>query len=108
MDIHRVFINSDALNISAMVHQNNYVAINMDYPVGEYFYVVQFTPIPYNLQDSIELNDDTITEVTSVCDENIYESCTGNFTCRTLSTMQSATRFIPQCWGQKPVKPLGP
>ena len=47
MDIHIHFLDSVALNMSAMVYQHNYVAINIDEPVAEGLYVVQLVSIPY-------------------------------------------------------------
>ena len=52
-----------ALNMNAMVHKHKYEAMNIDYPVSGDLYAVQFTPMPYTLQDSIEVNFDTIAEV---------------------------------------------
>ena len=68
MEIHSIVLDIVALNISDMVNQHNYGEINIDEPKAEGFYVVQFTSIPYKLQYSIEVNDDTITEVTLLCD----------------------------------------
>ena len=70
MDIHIIVIGSVSLNMRDMVHQHNYGVINIDVPVSEGFYVVQFTSMPYEyiLQYSVEVNDDTITERTLVCD----------------------------------------
>ena len=42
VDIHRVVIYSVALNISAMVYEHNYGAIDIDYPSEEGFYAIQF------------------------------------------------------------------
>ena len=49
--------------MSAMVYQNNDVIINIDDPKALGLDVFQFISIPYTLQDSIEVNFDTITEV---------------------------------------------
>ena len=66
--------------MSSMVYQHTYGAINIDEHEAEGLYVVWLTSIPYALQGSIEVNGDTITKVTLLCNENIYESCTGKFT----------------------------
>ena len=42
-----------AVNMSSMVHQHNVFTISIDEPKAKYFYVVQFTSVPYTLQYSI-------------------------------------------------------
>lgn len=51
MYIHRIIPDSVALNMSATFHKNNYGAIKIDDPVSEGFYDVQFTSLPYTLQE---------------------------------------------------------
>ena len=61
-----IVLGNISLNISAMVYQHNDGAINIDYAGSEDLYVVQFKSITYTLHDPMEVNGDTITEVTSV------------------------------------------
>ena len=49
----RIVLDSVALNMSDMFYQHNYGTIKIDDPVAEVFYVVQFTSMPYTLQDSL-------------------------------------------------------
>ena len=87
------FLNSVALNISAMVYQHNHGSINIDNPVSEGFYVVQFTPMPYTLQYSIKLNGNKITEGKLVCDKKIL-LLLGKVNSDTL--IQKLDQYIPQ------------
>ena len=64
MDIHRVFIDSFVFNMSSMVYKNNYCAINIDKPILEGLYAMQFISMSYTIKYSIKVNYDTITEVT--------------------------------------------
>ena len=66
MDINIIVLDNFAFNMNDMVYQHNYGAINIDDTKSEGLYVLHFTPIPYMLQYSIEINGDTITEGTLV------------------------------------------
>ena len=43
--LHRLFMDSDAFNMIAMITRHNYGVINIDDPVAEVFYIMQFTKI---------------------------------------------------------------
>ena len=50
VDINKIILDSDEFNMSVMVYQHNYSAINIVDPKSVGFYVVQFTSISYTLQ----------------------------------------------------------
>ena len=49
MDIHSIFVDSVALNISVILNQHDYGTINIDDPESQSLYAVQFTKNPYTL-----------------------------------------------------------
>ena len=54
--------------MSAIDYQHNYYASNIDDPESEGSYVVQVISMSYAIQNSMELNVDTMAEVTLLCD----------------------------------------
>ena len=74
-------------------YQHSYGKIIIDDPEVEGFYDLQFTSMTYTLQDSIEVNGDTITEVKLVCDAKYMspsrENFVGTFT-------HNLDQYIPQ------------
>ena len=49
-------------NMSAMVRENNFGAVNTNDPKANGFYIVKFTSLPYTLQENIEVDNDLIKE----------------------------------------------
>eukprot|EP00957_Ditylum_brightwellii_P153777 11704988-Ditylum_brightwellii.AAC.1 len=62
IEIQEIIIQGISDDIGAMVNENNFGAVNTNYPKAKGFYIVKFTSLPYILQENFEVDNDLIKE----------------------------------------------